>query len=67
MGLIPGLERPPGVGNGTALRYYLKNSLERSLMGYSKWSHKESDTTEHILATELIKSISVLVFFYSPQ
>ena len=40
---------------------------ERSLMGYSKQSHKESDTTEHILATELIKFISVLVFFYSPQ
>ena len=56
MGLIPGLGRPPGVGNGTALQYScLKNSLgQRSLVGYSKWGHKESDTTEHILATELI-------------
>ena len=30
MGLIPGLGRPPGVGNGTALQYScLKNSLDR--------------------------------------
>ena len=28
---------------------------QRSLVGYSKWGHKESDTTEHILATELIR------------
>ena len=48
MGLIPGLGRPPGVGNGTALQYScLKNSLgQRSLVGYSKWGHKESDMTE---------------------
>ena len=32
-GLIPGMGRPPREGN--------------PLVGYSPWSHKESDTTEH--------------------
>ena len=44
--LIPGLGRCPGVGNGILLQYpCLKNSMnKRSLMGYSPWGCKESDT-----------------------
>ena len=43
-GSIPGLGR---AGNGNPLQYScLENSMDRSLAGYSPWSHKESDTTE---------------------
>ena len=47
-GLIPGLGRYPGKGNGNPLQYsYLEHSHgQRSLLGYSPWGHKESDTTE---------------------
>ena len=45
---IPGLGRSPGGGPGNLLQYScLENPHgQRSLVGYSPWSHKESDTTE---------------------
>ena len=44
-GLIPGLGRSPGEGNGYALQYSgLENPMDRA--GYSPWSLKELDTTE---------------------
>ena len=48
-GLIPGSGRSTGVGNGNPLHYSCleKSHGQRSLAGYSPWSHKESDTTEH--------------------
>ena len=48
MGLITGLGRSPGVGNGNPLQYsYLENSMDkRSLEDYSPWGCKELDTTE---------------------
>ena len=50
--LIPGLERSPGEENGNPLQYScLENSTDRSLVGYSPWSHKESDTTEQLMLT----------------
>ena len=47
-GLIPGLGRSPGEGNGNPLKYScLENPHgQRSLAGYSQWGCKESDTTE---------------------
>ena len=39
VGLISGLGRSPGEGNGNPLQY---SCLENSLMGYSPWSRKES-------------------------
>ena len=47
-GLIPGLERSPGEGNGNPLQYScLENPHgQRSLAGYSPWGNKESDMTE---------------------
>ena len=47
-GSIPGLGRSSGEGNGNPLQYScLGNSTGwRSLVGYSPWGHKESDTTE---------------------
>ena len=46
LGLIPGLERSPREGHGNPLQCScLKNSHgQRSLVSYSLWGHKESDT-----------------------
>ena len=48
LGSIPGLGRFPGGGHGNPLQYScLENPHEqRSLVGYSPWGCKESDTTE---------------------
>ena len=48
IGLIHGLGRYPGEGNGNPLQYsYLENPMDRETwLGYSPWGRKESDTTE---------------------
>ena len=49
VGLISGLGRSPGEGNGNPLQYSFlpgKSHGQRSLVGYSLWGLKESDTTE---------------------
>jgi len=47
-GLIPGLGRSPGEGNGHPPQY---SCLENpgSLVDYSPWGHKESFTTEQLV------------------
>ena len=47
VGLIPGLGRSPGKGNGNPRQYScLKNLMgQRSRAGYSPWGFKESDMT----------------------
>ena len=48
---VPESGRSSGEGNGNSLQYScLSNPMdrERSLVGYSPWSHKESDTTERL-------------------
>ena len=48
-GLIPGLGRSPGEGNGNPLQYSCLEGEShggRSLVGYSPRGHKESHTTE---------------------
>ena len=49
-GSVPGLGRSPGEGSGYPLQYScLENSMDiRSLVGYSPWGRKESDTTEQL-------------------
>ena len=49
VGLTPGWGRSPGGGHGNPLQYScLKNPQgQRSLVGYSPWGPKESDTPEH--------------------
>ena len=47
-GLIPGLGRSPGEGNGNPLQYSGEPHGQWSLVGYSPWGRKESDMTEHI-------------------
>ena len=48
VGLIPGLGRSPGGGNGNPLQVFLpgKSHGEKSLAGYSPWDHKELDMTK---------------------
>ena len=48
-GLIPGLGRSSGGGHGNPFQNScLKNSMDkRNLVGYSPWTLKESDVTEH--------------------
>ena len=50
LGLIPGLGRSPGEGNGNPLQYSClgKSRGRRSPEGYSPWGHKESDMTERL-------------------
>ena len=49
-GSIPGLGRSPGEGNGNPYPVLLagKSHGQRSLVGYSPWGRKESDTTERL-------------------
>ena len=49
-GLIPGLGRSPGGGNGNPFQYSCmeKSHGQRSLLGCNPWGHKESDTTERL-------------------
>ena len=50
LGLIPGLGRSPGGGHGNPLQYSCLENPHgwKSLVGYSPWGHKESDTTERL-------------------
>ena len=49
VGLIPGLGRSPGGGNGNPLQYSCQriSHEQRNLVSYRSWSHKESNMTEH--------------------
>ena len=48
--MIPLWEKSPGEGNGNPLQYSWpgKSHEQSSLVGYSPWGHKESDTTEQL-------------------
>ena len=48
LGSVPGLGRSPGGRYGNPLQYSCLESPpgQRSLVGYSPWGHKESDTAE---------------------
>ena len=47
-GSIPGLGKSLGDRNGNPFQYFLPGEFHRewSLVGYSPWDHKESNTTE---------------------
>ena len=49
LGLIPGMERCPGGGQGNPLQYSCLKIPhgQRSLAGHSPWGRKEAHTTEH--------------------
>ena len=52
LGLISGLERYPGEGNGNLPVFFPGESHgQRSLAGPNPWGRKESDTTEQLTHT----------------
>ena len=59
LGSIPGLGRFPGEGHGNPSQYScLENPHgQRSLVGYSPWGCKKSDTTEQL-------SKHIIIFWY---
>ena len=56
-GSIPGLGRSLGEGNGNPVLLPGKSHGQRSLVGYSPWGRKESDTTERLHVHVCVKSI----------
>ena len=59
LGSIPGLGRSPGGGHDNPLQdSFLENPHgQRSLVGYSPWAHKESDTTERLTTVSISSNI----------
>ena len=62
MGLIPGLGRCPGGGNGNPLQYSsLENSMDReACWAYSLWVHKEADTSLFSVSVSLLTFLCVV-------
>ena len=56
--LIPGLGRSSGEGSGNPLLPG-KSHGQRSLVGYSLWGRKESDTTERLHFFSFFRSLIV--------
>ena len=58
LGLIPGLGRSPGEGNGKPTLVLLpgRSHGQRSLVGYSPWGRKASDVTNVTATTTVLKS-----------
>ena len=53
-GLIPGLGRYTGEGNGYPFQYsFLDNHAQRSLVSYNPWGRKKSDTIEQLILFSL--------------
>ena len=61
---IPGLVRSPGKGSESPLQYFLlgKSHGQRSLVGYSPWGCKESNTTEQACTREKVAYIDMGYF-----
>ena len=68
LGSIPGLGRSPGGGHGNPLEYSgLENPRgQRSLVGYSPWSRKESNMIEQISTTHTHPLKGIACIFWRP-
>ena len=64
LGSIPGLGKSPGGDHGNPFQYScLENPYgQRSLVGYSPWGHKESDTTEWLSSAQHMAANNELTF-----
>ena len=60
--LIPGLGRSPGAGNGNHSSILAWEIPRTESGGYSRWGHKESDTTERMHAHTFISVIFIKIF-----
>ena len=63
LALIPGLGRSPGGGHDNPLQYscLVNPHGQRSLVGYSPWGCKESDTTEQISTANMCVCVCVCI------
>ena len=65
---IPGSGSSPGEGNSNPLQYScLENPMDRSLVGYSPWGRKESDTTEWLIGSIEVQPINNAVIASGEQ
>ena len=62
MGSIPGSGRSPGEGNGNTPVFLPGEShVQRSLVGYSPWGHKDLDTTERLHLQHILSAQQMLL------
>ena len=63
LGSIPGSGRSPGEGNGNPFQYSCleKSHGQRSLVGYSAWGRKQSDTTERLHFTSHASNVMLKI------
>ena len=56
--------RSPGAGHGSPLQYFcLENPhVQRRLVGYSPWGHKELDMTEQLSTAHILSKIFSVKF-----
>ena len=64
LGLIPGLGRSPGEGNSYPLPVFLYGEFhgQRSVVDYSPWGPKESDTTKLLTQTFALRCTGFVIF-----
>ena len=70
VGLIPGMGRSPGEGNGNPLQYScLENPMDGGAMKgcYSPWGRKESDMTEPLHFQRRLKEKGISIRFREQQ
>ena len=69
VGLIPGLGRSPGGGNGNPLQYScLENPMDRGAWwANSPRGHKESDMTEHARMQNVVRRAHDLCGILAPD
>ena len=63
LGLIPGSGRSSGEGNGNPFQYSCleKSHGQRSLVGYSAWGRKQSDTAERLHFTSHASNVMLKI------
>ena len=60
--LMPGSQRPPGVGNGNPFQYSGKFYGQGNRKGYSPWGLKELDMNEHACP---LSSMDYILYSYN--
>ena len=67
LGSIPGLGRSPGETNTHSSYCCLENSIQRCLVGYSPWGHKELNMTEWLSTAHWVtytKQVKTWTYFW---
>ena len=63
--MIPGSGPSPGEGNDNPPHCsYVENHIERTLVNYSPWGHKELDATEHVHTLTVQTQCSHIILWF---